>query len=65
MVLASDDSKLMYPNNKPYDFRVHMSTPISFTGNWTVLLFEISIVRGQAYPTSELLCFQIFVTILF
>ena len=62
MVLASDDSKLMYPNNKPYDFRVHLSTPISLT---TVLLFEISIERGQAYPTSELLCFQIFVTILF
>ena len=65
MILAYDDSKLMYPNNKPYDFRLHLSTPISLTGNWTVLLFEISIEWGQAYPTSELLCFQIFVTILF
>ena len=23
MVLASEDSKLMFPNNKPHDFRVH------------------------------------------
>ena len=56
MVLASDDSKSMYPNNKPHDFRVHLSTPVSLTGYWTVSLLEIGIERGQGYtfPTSEL-----------
>ena len=58
MVLASDDSKLMYPNNKPYDFLVHLSTPISLKGNWTVSLLEISVERGQAYPTSILFVFS-------
>ena len=58
MVLASDDSILTYPNNKPYDVRVHLSTPISLTGNWTVSLLEISIERRQANPTSELFVFS-------
>ncbi|MEW8548689.1 MAG: hypothetical protein AB2693_34745 [Candidatus Thiodiazotropha sp.] len=50
----------MYPDNKPYDFRVHLSTPISLAGYWTVSLLEICIDRGQAlkYPTSELFVFS-------
>lgn len=60
MVLSSEDSKLIYPNNKPHDFRVHLSTPISLTGYWTVSLLEICIERGQAfkYPTTELFVFS-------
>lgn len=60
MVLASDDSKLMYPNNKPDDFRVHLSTPVVLGGYWTVSLLEICIERGkvQQYPTSELFVFS-------
>ena len=62
MVLASEDSKLIYPDNKPYDFRVHLSTPISLTGYWTVSLLEICIETGQAfkYPTTELFVFFFF-----
>ena len=60
MELSSEDSKLKYPANKPYDFRVHLSTPISLTGYWTVSLLEIFIEHGQAfkYPTSELFVFS-------
>ena len=60
MVLASDDSKFMYPNNKPDDFSVHLSTPVVLRGYWTVSLLEICIERGkvQQYPTSELFVFS-------
>ena len=60
MVLGSEDSNLLYPNNKPYDFLVHLSTPVSLTGYWTISLLEICIERGQGYTflTSELFVFS-------
>ena len=61
MVLASEDSNIIYPNNTPYDFLVQLSTPISLAGYWSISLLEFSIDRGQVpkkYPTAEVFVFS-------
>ena len=59
MVLSSDDCKITYPNNKPFDFIVHLSSPVSLSGYWTISMVEFSIDRGKStYPTSELFVYS-------
>ena len=59
MVLSSEDCKATYPGNKPYDFLVHLSSPISLSGYWSVSMLEFSIGRGKTkYPTEELFVFS-------
>lgn len=58
MVLASTDSSQIHTDNKPYDFRVHLSSPISLIGYWTVSLLEFSLQHGLTKIPSELFMFS-------
>ena len=58
MVLSSSDSTEIYSDNKPHDFRVHLSRPMRLTGNWSVSLLEFSMPVVQSkLPTHELFIF--------
>lgn len=58
LVLSSVDSSHIYPDNKPYDFRVYLTTPISLTGYWTVSLLEFSLPHGRTKMSPELFVFS-------
>jgi len=45
IVLRSSDSKHYHQTNKTWDFSVHLPTPSTLTGNWTVALTEFTISR--------------------
>ncbi|MEW8547552.1 MAG: hypothetical protein AB2693_28935 [Candidatus Thiodiazotropha sp.] len=40
LYIRSDDSKDYFPDNKPFLFKVHLITPLSFSGFWKVGLIE-------------------------
>lgn len=38
--IKSDESNLLFPENKPWHFKIHLKTPLIFHGKWTVSLLE-------------------------
>lgn len=38
--LKSDESNDFFPENKPWNFKVHLRSPLIFNGNWNVGLVE-------------------------
>ena len=55
LILSSEDSNITHINNKPYSFRVHLSRPFSFNGNWTVTLTDITIDESENIKNKGLL----------
>lgn len=53
MILRSFDSIDVYPHNEPYDFRVHLETPLTLSGYWTVALTEFTILGHNPGLTSQ------------
>lgn len=53
MVLRSCDSVDMYGDNKPYDFIVHLSSPLSLSGYWTISLAEFSLIGHNSRLASQ------------
>lgn len=48
MVLSSDDGKMYYPDNRPFDFRIKLNRQIQLEGYWVMAMTEISSVeRGS------------------
>lgn len=42
MVFNSDKHSIYFPQNKPYDFKVHLIKPLNLTGKWMVSLVDFS-----------------------
>lgn len=42
MVFNSDKHSIYFPQNKPYDFKVHLLKPLNLTGKWMVSLVDFS-----------------------
>lgn len=48
MVLSSDDGKLFYSDNKPFDFRIKLNRPIQLEGYWVLAITEFSTTERGA-----------------
>lgn len=42
MVFNSDKHSIYFPQNKPYDFKVHLLKPLNLTGKWMMSLVDFS-----------------------
>lgn len=52
VILSSDKSMKYFPNNKPYRFRSHLSSPLVLDGTWRVGLVEADITSTSSIQDS-------------